>query len=625
MKRNQIQVLIVDDDATQGKALLEAFKRHGYGATWCSSAVKALTTAQRQEFHCLFVDCVLPRMNGVDLVEEIQNLSVTKPKVFLYSGIFKDRTFIKESSERTKCEAFLIKPLDLSEILNAVDGAFGADLNTNVDPALLALYSRNNLEDEELVKLIEEESTIHAFHLPILLKAMQKSRLSGDLSLITGHGDISSLSFFDGRIFSVRTPDKDTYFGGIAIGFGFVTPDDVLDALKSPSTKRLGQKLIESFSLSPHAINVILEEQLALRLSQCIQNSVVSLQWTNRKYDQAEYALNLTRFDNLIEDWLRSKFDPEWIHAALGLWSTYEIQGEFHHEIKEPQTLEQLMANELFKEERDLPYLFRQLLRREAFFGSKSEESTHDYTFLESRLNLLLKEHKEQNYFQILGVGETSKSLELNKSFTDLKASYDPDGLPAGCPPAIMVKCTKVFQHIEKAFKTLSDDTARAKYLIMLQNKRSQSLFEAEPILRAAIAELQHGHAKEAAAKFQSLIDKKLEFRDLRSYRIWAGIKADRTYRALTLDQVPPEERHTAPYMMARGVYHRSKGQVQKAVAAFRTAHILDPRLSIARSELQSLIVDLEKNRDRGQNKLLLKEVTSVVENLFGKISRRGA
>ena len=94
MKRSRIHILIVDDDVTQGKALQETFKRAGYQATLCDSSVKAITAAQRTEFHGLFVDCMLPKMNGVDLVEEIVGLNPGhEPKTFLYSGIFKDKAF----------------------------------------------------------------------------------------------------------------------------------------------------------------------------------------------------------------------------------------------------------------------------------------------------------------------------------------------------------------------------------------------------------------------------------------------------------------------------------------------------------------------------------------------------
>ena len=79
-------------------------------------------------------------------------------------------------------------------------------------------------------------------------------------------------------------------------------------------------------------------------------------------------------------------------------------------------------------------------------------------------------------------------------------------------------------------------------------------------------------------------------------------------------------ESFSAPYMMAKGVHYKVMHQYKKALEAFRTAHILDPRLTIAKNELQRLMQDLEHS---SQHRDMLKEVTSVVENLFGKNTHR--
>ena len=622
MKRSRFHLLVVDDDPTQGKALEETFKRAGYQVTLVANSVKALTTAQRTEFHALFVDCMLPKMNGVDLVEEILGLDTTrKPKTFLYSGIFKDKGFIKEASDRTHCQAFFTKPLDLEEVLAKVDYALRDDATAD-DPPLVRLYNQDKLSDGDLVRFMEEDTTIHAFHLPMLFRHLQKTNLSGELTIISAVGDVSSVSLFNGRVFAVHTPDKDTYFGGLAVGFGFVTPDEVLDALKNPTRKLLGIKLIENLSLSPHAIHVILEEQLALRMSQCVNDHVVSLQWTHRKYSEPDFFLNLKRFDALIEDWLKSKIDAEWIRSTLTMWGDYRPGGHWHPTITDAETVNHLMAHPEFNEKTDLFAIFANLLKSEAFLGERADARTDDFTFIEKRMDQLFSGYKEQNYFQILGIGEKAQGHEVRKSFEELKSFYDPSTLPPGCPPGVVVKCTQVFSRIEEAYQVLSDDLNRGQYLITLQNRRAQNMLEFEPVFRAAIIEIQSGHAKDAAKKFQSLIDKKIEFRDLRAYRLWAGLKIDRRFKEITLEQIPPEERHSAPYFMAKGVAYRNKGQMQKALESFRTAHILDSRLTIAKTELQQLVLDLEKNR--GQNRELIKEVTTVMETLFGK-SRRGA
>lgn len=598
---------------------MEAFTRAGYQCTWAQSSVAAITAAQRSEFKALLVDCMLPKMNGVDLVEEILKLGMAKPKVFLFSGIFKDKKFIKDSLERTGALEFFDKPLDLSQVLSRVENALSRD-TADDDPPLLSLYNVSPPSASELIRLIEQESPLSSIHLPVIYRLMQRTHLTGEMTVINANGDSNTICFWEGKIFSVRTPDKDSFFGGLAVSLGLVSPDDVMEALKSPSRALLGQKLIQSFALSPHAIHVIMEEQLALRLSQTLQAGVVSLQWVPKKYQLPDYALNPLRYESLASDWVQSKLSLEEIRSQLLLWGSYKVEGDYHPRGGDPIAFDELISRTTTKEEENLVHLFRNLIRGLATIGVREEEEGRNFAFLEHRLDKLLQDQKEQNLFQILGVGEKAMSSELNKAFNEMREYFDPANLPKDCPPALMVKCSKVFHNIKNAYETLIDDIRRNTYVMSQQNKRAQEILENEPVFRAAILELSNGHPKEAAKKLQSLIDRKLDFKDLRSYRIWAGLKLDRNYKELTLDQVPPEERHSAPYMMAKGVYYRSRRQYTKALEAYRAAHVLDPRLSIAKQELKKLYAEIDR---KGGNKDILREVTTVVENIFGKIGRR--
>ncbi len=621
MIKSQIHVLIVEDDFTQGNALREAFTRSGYAAILCTSSVQALTSAQRNEYHCLIVDCLLPKMNGVDLVEEILQFVPNKPKIFMMTGIFKDRAFIKDAMERTHATSFFVKPLILGDIVGAIDELFETRLGPETPP-VLSLYSDHNLGDIQIVALIERESIIHSFHLPKLYQRMQESSLTGELTLISAVGDISTACFYKGQVFSVKTGDRDSYFGSLAVSYGFVLPEDVMAALKDKSQKVLGQKLVDSMSLSPHAVQVILEEQLALRLSQTIQNDVVSLQWITRKFTAPTYALAATRFELLLDDWMDSKITPEWIKSLLLIWGQYLLEGEYHAVMRGSQTVAQVFSNPQFDENSDLQALFKAFITSRAFIGARAEGET-DFSFLASRLDKMADDFKTQNYFQFIGVGEKAHPREINRSFQGLKESFEPEGLPKDCPPEIVAKCQSVYQLILRAFDTISDDVQRLHYLQTLQNKRAQEVLEAEPIFRAAILELYTRRYQLAALKFQSLIDRKLEFKDLRAYRIWAGLKLDRNFVKFRIDQVPPEERHSAVFMMARGVYYRAMGQHQKALNAFRTAHVLDSRLRVASDEITAVAEELDRSGTNNRN--MFDEVTSIAKNMFGKKPRRGA
>jgi hypothetical protein len=73
--------------------------------------------------------------------------------------------------------------------------------------------------------------------------------------------------------------------------------------------------------------------------------------------------------------------------------------------------------------------------------------------------------------------------------------------------------------------------------------------------------------------------------------------------------------------MMAKGIYHRIKGQYKKSIEYFRTAHVLDPRLRMAKHELKLVVSELEKNKFA--NRELIREVTMVVDTMFTKTRRR--
>jgi hypothetical protein len=224
------------------------------------------------------------------------------------------------------------------------------------------------------------------------------------------------------------------------------------------------------------------------------------------------------------------------------------------------------------------------------------------------------RDFKSQNLFQILGVSEKSGNREVLRSYEGLQEAFDPKNLPPECPQDLREKCASVFATIERAHEVLTDDVERMRYLQNLQTKKNQEILESEPIFRTAILELLSGHPREAGKKFQRLIDRKLDFKDLRAYRVWAGLKEDRGFSTIRLDQIPPEERHSAPYMMAKGISYRIRGHFKKAMDAFRTAHMLDPRLRASRSELKVLLMEMDKNR--GHNRDLIKEGLAVLETL---------
>jgi DNA-binding response OmpR family regulator/curved DNA-binding protein CbpA len=596
MAKRQFNVLVIEDDMSQGKAFTEAFKRAGFKASLCSSAGEALTQTQRAEFDLLIVDCVLPKINGINVAEKIINKMTRKPVVIFVSGILKNRNSIREALGRFQDNAFFTKPVDLRELLNHAQRVL--EERDNQSPPLLKLYSSRPMDDRGIAGLIASQSTIHAFHLPKLFHRLMETGAGGELTVTPTAGEPSAIRFHQGRIFAVDPPDRESYFGRLAVRNRFADPKDVSEALKNPKNKPLGQNLVDALAISPHAVRVIVTQQLELRLDRTIRDKVVSLNWENHDYSKPEISLAQSRLEALIDDWLRSKITAEWIRSMFILWGSFEIEGDYDPRVHGPQTIESIFTDPGFNVENTIPKMFRSLLKGKSHMGKRGSLSV-DYSVFEARLDKLTCEFETEDYYQILGLKESAHMHEINKAVRHLEDAFDPTHLPDDCPASLVEKCTDVFTQIQRAKDILSDDHERKKYLHEIRGTRTQRRQEAELQFRAAVQDLLNGHHSRAAASLQHLIEKRQAFKDLHSYWLWASIKCNRNPGKTGFDQVPLDERNSPEYMMAKGVYFRAKRRFKEAIACLQKAHDLNPNLKLASLEYQSLMRELEQDRLR--------------------------
>jgi len=399
MAQRQSNVLIIEDDIYQGKAFYEAFQRAGYRTSLCSSASEAVAQAQRIDFQLLIVDCLLPKTNGVDVVEQIIAKMSSKPEVIFVSGIFKNRNFLNEATDSTQSHAFFTKPVDLGKLLNQAQEML--DERHNQAAPILKLYSSRPIDEGEIARLIESQPTIHAFHLPKLFQRMMETGTRGELTITPASGKPSTIRFYQGQIFSIKPPERASYFGRLAVRHGFAEPKDISAALQNPRNKSLGQNLIESMAISPHAVRVIVTEQLEMRLGQTIGDKLVTLNWESHDdYSKPEISLAANRLDVLIDDWVKSKITIDWIKSILMLWGSFEIEGDYHPHIHGTHTIESIFTDPDFSDEGTLPKIFHSLLKGKSYIGARGNQPL-DLSLIESRLDQLTCAFETQNYYQI--------------------------------------------------------------------------------------------------------------------------------------------------------------------------------------------------------------------------------
>jgi two-component system, NtrC family, nitrogen regulation response regulator NtrX len=114
------KILIVDDEANTLASLSRAFRLAGHEAVVCDNAARALELAQSQPFDLILSDVVMPKRDGLSLLEDLKKADVAAPVVMM-SG----QAHIEMAVRATRLGAldFLEKPLSTEKLLVTLDNA----------------------------------------------------------------------------------------------------------------------------------------------------------------------------------------------------------------------------------------------------------------------------------------------------------------------------------------------------------------------------------------------------------------------------------------------------------------------------------------------------------------------
>lgn len=117
------RILVVDDDSHQREYLAQYLKQKGYSVSVASDGVQCIEELEKEIPDLIIMDCLMPRMNGIDTYNKIIKNEHTKnvPVLFMSS----------ESIKSFKYE-FLQKPFSLSVMLLKVQQILSTENKKNL-------------------------------------------------------------------------------------------------------------------------------------------------------------------------------------------------------------------------------------------------------------------------------------------------------------------------------------------------------------------------------------------------------------------------------------------------------------------------------------------------------------
>jgi len=111
------QILVIDDEPLIGQLFRDSLQQSGYQVTTASSSLEALELVAKQRFDLIFLDLVMPEIDGSELFRRIRKIDKQVP-IAIITG-YPDSDLLKKAREHGP---FLImsKPFTSAEILQAV-------------------------------------------------------------------------------------------------------------------------------------------------------------------------------------------------------------------------------------------------------------------------------------------------------------------------------------------------------------------------------------------------------------------------------------------------------------------------------------------------------------------------
>jgi two-component system, OmpR family, alkaline phosphatase synthesis response regulator PhoP len=124
-----LKVLIVDDEAHIRMLLeqtLEELEDEGVELLTAANGADALELIQNEKPQLVFLDVMMPKMNGFDVCNTIKN-ELQLPDIYIIMLTAKGQEFDREKGKEVGADRYMTKPFDPDEILEKSLEILGLD------------------------------------------------------------------------------------------------------------------------------------------------------------------------------------------------------------------------------------------------------------------------------------------------------------------------------------------------------------------------------------------------------------------------------------------------------------------------------------------------------------------
>jgi two-component system, OmpR family, response regulator QseB len=112
-----MRLLLVEDDAMLGRAVLTALKMEGYDVDWMSAGQSALHCLETEDYDLVILDLGLPDVDGKNVLATLRKRGATTPVIILTA---RDSIEDRVGGLDAGADDYMVKPFDQHELMARV-------------------------------------------------------------------------------------------------------------------------------------------------------------------------------------------------------------------------------------------------------------------------------------------------------------------------------------------------------------------------------------------------------------------------------------------------------------------------------------------------------------------------
>lgn len=638
------KVLVVEDDATLANAIALAVKKVGYASVVTSKPDEALEFLDKDRFALVYIDCLLPQMPGMELAKKIrQQFSAQILPIVLMSGVFTDKTTVREMMSEAQAKDFLKKPFDVSEVTKYLAKEASVIRHQAVLHNIMNLFERIYDNPDEIQNETAGIERINGFEIPLLVTALVEMHFSGSVSLVSSKAVKAKVVFYKGNIIYVDPMDPQSYIGRLLLSHGYVFIDDIESILKISSNKKVARRLIEENLLSPHALDEVMQEQMVLRLSKVIVDEYFTPQFDYTEPPYEEVSIPVENFSSVLEEWISTRVSVEWLSKEFVkmMEYTYKLSASYREDhpylqstilkklpnfignFSKVQSFSALLA--LYKEkEADFYRAFYFLLCGGlVVFADKSSQMSDAERFARlQKMSIRMNQMDLIEIFEFMGGKVGLSESEVRMVIDDFNQRFLGNHSGISRIPGFTEIYNDVKRKSDMALQLFLNPKDVKNYEQKLQAKKATDQIKAQEIVQEAKKLLSLNQYQKAEEMLLG-IPQNLELENKNHYLAWAKIGLLENSKTKVKDmqeveailaQTSSEEKVSAMGNFVKGLIAKQRGDFIQAKKFFEASMALDRNSIETRRELNAMnqVADNSKAPD-----LLKGDLKDVVNFLF--------